>query len=118
LFSNGFLKMQLKVTDNAFRRVDELVKLENNENEVLRISVNGGGCSGFTYQYELIPSCDILNDDYIEEKNGIKIAIDPISQEFMNDCTVDYVEELGSSYFEIKNPKAKARCGCGNSFSV
>jgi iron-sulfur cluster assembly accessory protein len=110
--------MQLKVTDNAFKRVGELIALENNTNNVLRISVNGGGCSGFTYQYELISSSEILNDDFIEEKNGIRIVVDQVSQEFMNNCIVDYVEELGSSYFDIKNPKATARCGCGNSFSV
>jgi iron-sulfur cluster assembly accessory protein len=110
--------MQLEVTDNAFRRVGELIALENNTNNVLRISVNGGGCSGFTYQYELISFSEILNDDFVEEKNGIRIVVDLVSQEFMNNCIVDYVEELGSSYFDIKNPKATARCGCGNSFSV
>ena len=110
--------MQLKVTDNAFKRIGELVELDNKTDMVLRISVNGGGCSGFTYQYEMVHSSSILDDDYIEAKNDIKVVIDSISQEFMDNCTVDYVEELGSSYFEIKNPKATARCGCGNSFSV
>jgi iron-sulfur cluster insertion protein len=110
--------MQLTVTDNAFKRVSELISLDNNINNALRISVNGGGCSGFTYQYEMIPSSAILNDDFIEEKNGIKIVVDKISQEFMNNCILDYIEELGSSYFDIKNPKATMRCGCGNSFSI
>jgi len=110
--------MQLNVTDNTFKRIHELIELENDLNTVLRISVNGGGCSGFIYQYDLISSSDILDDDFIVEKNGIKIVVDPMSQEFIKDSTIDFVEELGSSYFEIKNPKATAKCGCGNSFAI
>lgn len=108
--------MQLLVTDNAFKRAGELIELEQKPNAVLRVSVDGGGCSGFMYKYEIVT--ETADDDYIVEKNGIKIVVDPLSQQYMVGCTVDFVEELGSSYFEIKNPNATAKCGCGNSFSI
>jgi iron-sulfur cluster insertion protein len=110
--------MSIKVTDNAFKRVDELINLESNPSLSLRVVVDGGGCSGFVYNYALVPSSDITKDDYIIEKDNIKVVIDEISQKFMVDCIIDFIEELGSSYFEIKNPNAKTKCGCGNSFSV
>ncbi|XVN43411.1 MAG: iron-sulfur cluster insertion protein ErpA [Candidatus Rickettsia vulgarisii] len=110
--------MSIKVTDNAFKRVSELITLEKNPDLVLRISVDGGGCSGFTYNYEFVTNKDISENDAIFEQNDAKIIIDDISQNFMTDCVVDYIEELGSSYFEIRNPNAKAKCGCGNSFSI
>jgi iron-sulfur cluster insertion protein len=110
--------MSIKVTDSAFSRVAELIILENNNDLALRIAVDGGGCSGFIYNYTLIPISDIMIDDNVIEKDQIKIVIDNISQQFMFDCTVDFVEELGNSYFTIKNPNAKTKCGCGNSFAV
>src|SRR5689334_597870 len=112
--------MQLKVTDNAFKRVAELMKLEKKFDLALRISADGGGCSGFMYKYELIPISDISGDDYVSEseKERVKIVVDSLSGQFVAGCTVDFVEELGSSYFEIRNPNAVAKCGCGNSFSV
>ncbi|MFP3017393.1 MULTISPECIES: HesB/IscA family protein [unclassified Candidatus Tisiphia] len=110
--------MSIKVTDNAFKRVDELIKLESNPSLVLRVVVDGGGCSGFVYKYALVPSNDITKDDCTIEKDNIKVVIDEISQQLMVDCIIDFIEELGSSYFEIRNPLAKNKCGCGNSFSV
>lgn len=108
--------MQPQITDNAFKRVSELIKLQPNPNSILRISVDGGGCSGFQYKYEFV--AEILDDDYIAEKDGAKIVIDQLSLQYMGSCTIDFVEQLGSAYFEIKNPKATAKCGCGNSFSI
>ncbi len=108
--------MNFTVTSNAAKRIAELIKQSNEKNLALRIAVDGGGCSGFMYQYKLIDS--INADDYIAEKDGVKVAIDQLSQQFLNECTVDFVEELGSNYFQISNPKATAKCGCGNSFSV
>ncbi|MCC8372157.1 MAG: iron-sulfur cluster insertion protein ErpA [Rickettsia endosymbiont of Pseudomimeciton antennatum] len=110
--------MSIEITDNAFKRVGELIKLENNPNLVLRVVVDGGGCSGFVYNYALVPSNDITKDDYVIEKDNTKVVIDSISHPFMTDCIIDFIEELGSSYFEIRNPNAKTKCGCGNSFSV
>lgn len=110
--------MSIKVTDSAFKRVSELIIIENDPDLVLRISVDGGGCSGFTYSYQLVNNNEIIENDTIFEKGNSKIIIDDISQNFMTDCVIDYIEELGSSYFEIRNPNAKAKCGCGNSFSI
>ncbi len=109
--------MNFTITENAAKRVAELIKKQTGKNiKALRIAVDGGGCSGFMYQYKLVEK--INDDDYIAEKNGVKVAIDSVSQEFLDGCSVDFIEELGSSFFQINNPKATAKCGCGNSFSV
>lgn len=108
--------MELYITDNAAARINQLKILEQNPNMLLRISVDGGGCSGFRYDYEFVTKTN--SDDYIAEKNGVQIVIDPVSQLYMDGATIDFIEQLGSAYFEIRNPKATAKCGCGNSFSM
>jgi iron-sulfur cluster insertion protein len=60
----------------------------------------------------------INDDDFVLEKHGVKIAIDPSSQQFLEQCRLEFIEELGSAYFQISNPNATAKCGCGNSFNV
>ena len=82
----------------------------------IRVAVDSGGCSGFMYDYNLIDK--VNDDDFILEKYGVKIAIDPLSQPFLDKCKLEFVEELGSAYFQISNPNAIAKCGCGNSFNV
>ncbi len=109
-------KTQIQITNNAFRRVKELAGLDGNSDLALRISVDGGGCSGFTYKYEMTQ--DTKADDLIFEGEGARVLIDPMSIEYMKDSVVDFIEELGSAYFSIKNPQATAKCGCGNSFAV
>jgi iron-sulfur cluster insertion protein len=106
------------ITDNAFNRVHELIKLEQNENLALRVSVDSGGCSGLMYNYELVAKDTIEDDDYIVTKNNAIVVIDPISKKFIAECVLDFIEELGSSYFKVSNPQAKTKCGCGNSFGV
>jgi iron-sulfur cluster insertion protein len=108
--------MVFQITDSAEKRIKELLDQQKNDSSLLRISVDGGGCSGFQYKYEFVSN--IEKDDFVLSKNEVKVAIDPASQGFMNGCTLDFVESLGSAYFEIKNPNATAKCGCGNSFSV
>lgn len=110
--------MPLIITDSALNRITKLIQSENNQKLGLRVSVEGGGCSGFIYKYDLIDSTEIQPDDCIIEKNGVKLIIDPLSHTFLTNAVIDFVETLGSSYFEIKNPNAVTRCGCGNSFSV
>jgi iron-sulfur cluster insertion protein len=107
--------MDIKVTKSAAKRIAELISTNNKKMVALRVSVDGGGCSGFMYQYKLIDSTN--EDDFILNSDGIKIAIDPLSQQFLQGCTVEFIEELGNSYFQISNPNASAKCGCGNSFS-
>ncbi len=110
--------MPITITDNAFQRIAELLKTEENSNMALRISVDGGGCSGFVYNYELVPHSTIENDDHIIRKENSMVVIDPSSLEFISGSVFDYVESLTSSSFEIRNPSAKTKCGCGKSFSV
>ena len=108
--------MQFKVNESVFKRISELAKNDNLSNPVLRISVDGGGCNGLMYKYEF--TNDITSEDYIIERGNIKVVIDSISQPFLEGCEVNFAEELGGSFFEIKNPNALANCGCGNSFSI
>lgn len=110
--------MTITITDRAFERVSELIELEKNKDLVLRVSVDSGGCSGLMYNYELVSKDTIEKDDYVFTKHNATVIIDPISQKFMLDCTLDFIEELGGSYFNVSNPRAKVKCGCGNSFAV
>ncbi len=108
--------MTVYVSENAFKRIGKLIIKEDKKPIALRVSVDGGGCNGFMYNYEFVHK--ISPDDMIIEKDDVKVIIDPISVDFLKDCTLDFIEELGSSFFKIQNPNAKAKCGCGNSFSV
>lgn len=104
------------ITENAAQRIKQLLSAEENPAARLRISVLGGGCSGFQYNYDFDAKCH--GDDLIFEKNGVEVVIDSVSIPFIEKSTLDFVETLGSAAFEIKNPNATANCGCGNSFSV
>ena len=104
------------VSQSAALRISELLKNEPDSKVAIRVAVDSGGCSGFMYDYNLIDK--VNDDDFILEKYGVKIAIDPLSQPFLDKCKLEFVEELGSDYFQISNPNATAKCGCGNSFNV
>ena len=104
------------VSQSAAKRITDLISEEENQDVRLRISVQGGGCSGFQYHFEFDP--DLKDDDNIFEKDGVEVAIDSMSLEMVSGSMLDFVETLGSAAFEIKNPNATANCGCGNSFSV
>jgi len=108
----------ITITDRAFERVQELIELEKDKDLVLRVSVDSGGCSGLMYNYELVSKDNIGEEDYVITKHNSTIVIDLTSKKFMLDCTLDFIEELGSSYFNVSNPQAKAKCGCGNSFAI
>ena len=104
----------IEVTSSAIKRVKSL--LAKRGDAKLRISVESGGCSGMQYKYEFVQ--EVEEGDQVINKNGVVILIDSISQEFLEGSIVDYVENLGSAYFEIRNPQASAKCGCGNSFAI
>lgn len=111
--------MKIEITDNACNKIQQLINVETNRNNpALRIGVDGGGCSGFQYKYEIIASTDITSNDLIFSKNNISVVIDSLSMQFLSDATLDFIEELGNSYFAITNPNATAKCGCGNSFGI
>jgi iron-sulfur cluster insertion protein len=108
--------MSIEITEAAAKRVKDLIEKSEKNSIALRVSVDGGGCSGFMYQYELVEK--INSDDFLVENYGVKVAIDPVSIKFLNDCTIEFVQELGASFFQIINPNASAKCGCGNSFAI
>jgi iron-sulfur cluster assembly accessory protein len=83
---------------------------------LLRLSVEGGGCSGFQYKFELADGPD--SDDAVSETDGAKLVVDPVSLDLVAGCVVDYVESLGGAAFKVENPNAVAGCGCGSSFAV
>ena len=112
---NNINDTNIGLSDNAASKINELASKEP-VNKKLRISVNGGGCSGFQYKYDFVQNAN--TDDLVLEKNGAMVLIDNLSTTFMKDAIIDYVETLGSAEFVIKNPNASSKCGCGNSFSI
>lgn len=83
---------------------------------ILRLSVEGGGCSGFQYKFGLADAPDA--DDAVAETDGVRLVVDSVSLDLVSGCVVDYVESLGGAAFRVENPNAAAGCGCGSSFSV
>ena len=110
--------MTITLTDSALERIHEIQQKESNHEKFLRVSVSGGGCSGFQYIFEL-DNKNLEGDIKIAEKNSQILAItDETSLPFLEGAEIDYVRELGASYFKVNNPNATASCGCGSSFSV
>jgi len=103
----------IDITEAAANKLRPFIDKEN----VVRISVEGGGCAGFQYRFGLAPIEDTFEDDYIVEKLGIKLFVDAISIGYLEGTTIDYEEDSFMSTFKIKNPSANATCGCGNSFN-
>jgi iron-sulfur cluster insertion protein len=104
------------LSENAARRVAALKLRTNRPDSHLRVSVEGGGCSGFQYKFGF--DDQVGADDMIIERDGVTLLVDATSLPFMEDAVVDYVETLGAAAFEIRNPNAASSCGCGNSFAV
>jgi len=83
---------------------------------ILRLSVEGGGCSGFQYKFGLVAAAD--GEDSITRTDGVSLVVDPLSLDLVAGCVVDYAESLGGAAFRVENPNAAASCGCGSSFAV
>lgn len=83
---------------------------------MLRLAVEGGGCSGFQYKFDLAAGVD--DDDAISETDGVKLVVDPVSLDLIAGSVVDFVESLGGAAFKVENPNAAAGCGCGSSFGI
>ncbi|KUO51922.1 MAG: heme biosynthesis protein HemY [Sphingomonadales bacterium BRH_c42] len=83
---------------------------------VLRLSVEGGGCSGFQYRFDLADDAEA--DDRVSETDSVRLLVDPVSLELVAGGVVDFVESLGGSAFRVENPNAVAGCGCGSSFGI
>jgi iron-sulfur cluster assembly accessory protein len=83
---------------------------------ILRLSVEGGGCSGFQYRFDLADAP--LADDTVSQTDDVRLVVDPVSLDLVAGCVVDFVESLGGAAFRVENPNASAGCGCGSSFAV
>jgi len=103
------------LTSNAAKRVAAIAEKQGKP-AVLRLSVEGGGCSGFQYRFGLAE--EIESDDTVVEESGVKLAVDEISLDLVRGSAVDFVESLGGSAFQVTNPNAASGCGCGSSFSI
>jgi len=92
------------------------IAAKQNKPAILRLSVEGGGCSGFTYKFGFADAVE--SDDSVAETDGVKLVVDAISLDLVRGAEVDYVESLGGAAFKVENPNAASGCGCGSSFSV
>jgi len=108
--------LAISVSDSAASRIAWLAAQEEQKGLMLRISVSGGGCSGFQYGFAFDDA--VGADDRLFEHGGAKVVIDETSLELLAGAQIDYVEDLVGASFQIKNPNAKSSCGCGNSFAV
>ncbi len=106
---------QITVSDSAAKQIAVIIANEA-KRTMLRVSVEGGGCSGFQYKFDLVPAREA--DDLAIEKKGITVLIDPVSQMYMEGSEIDFADELIGAAFKINNPNATASCGCGTSFSI
>lgn len=105
----------ITITENAARRIGAILSGEP-AGSMLRISVNGGGCSGFQYGFDIDRSRQ--DDDLVLEREGAVVLVDETSLQFLKGSTVDFVDDLIGQSFKIENPQATSSCGCGTSFSL
>jgi len=105
----------ISLTENAAKRVAWIAERQSKP-AILRLAVDGGGCAGFTYKFELANQAE--SDDEIAERDGVKLVVDPVSLDLVRGSAVDFVEDLGGATFKVLNPNAQSGCGCGSSFSV
>ncbi len=109
------MTVNVTVTDRAARRIGEILRQEP-AGTMLRVSVEGGGCSGFQYKFDT--EHERADDDIVIERSGAMVLIDPVSLNYMAGSEIDFVDDLIGSSFKVNNPKATASCGCGTSFAM
>ena len=106
---------QIELTTSAAKRVAWIAERQSKP-AILRLAVDGGGCAGFTYKFELADAAE--EGDTVTETDGVKLVVDPMSLGLVRGSAVDFVEDLGGAAFKVTNPNAASGCGCGSSFSV
>ncbi len=104
----------LSLTPSAAKRV-AFIAAKQGKPAVLRLAVDGGGCAGFSYRFEMGA---IEDEDLKVETDGVTLVVDPVSHDLLDGSAVDYVEDLGGAAFKVTNPNAASGCGCGSSFSI
>jgi len=105
----------LTLTEAAASRVGAIAARQGKP-AILRLTVEGGGCSGFQYKFDLADAADA--EDMVSETAGVRLVVDPVSLELVTGSVVDFVEALGGAAFKVENPNAAAGCGCGSSFGI
>jgi iron-sulfur cluster assembly accessory protein len=105
----------LTLSERAARRIGEILKAEP-AGAMLRVSVEGGGCSGFQYKFDIERAR--ADDDVVIDRDGARVLIDPVSLQYMAGSQIDFVDDLIGAAFKVANPNATASCGCGTSFTI
>ena len=106
----------LMFTEHAADKVKELSSRQENSGSMLRVYIQGGGCSGFQYGFALEEQEN--QDDMVVETDGVKLLVDPMSFQYLMGAAIDYLEDLQGARFVINNPNATTTCGCGSSFGI
>jgi iron-sulfur cluster assembly accessory protein len=109
------MSASITVSERAARRIGQILKGEPT-GTMLRVSVEGGGCSGFQYKFDMERAK--TDDDLVISRDGAVVLIDPVSVTYMAGSEIDFVDDLIGASFKVKNPQAKASCGCGTSFAL
>ncbi len=104
------------LSDAAAKRIATILGADP-EKSAMRVSVEGGGCSGFSYKFDLVDTA-AADDDIVLEKGNARVLIDQLSLVYMDGSEIDFIDNLMGQSFQIKNPNAVASCGCGTSFSI
>ncbi len=104
----------ITMSERAARRIVEILRAE--DAPLMRVSVEGGGCSGFQYRFDLVKAQ--APDDLVVERDGAKVVVDPVSLGFVQGAEIDFVDDLIGASFKINNPNVTAACGCGTSFTI
>lgn len=105
----------VSLTPAAAKRIGWIAERQGKP-AILRLSVEGGGCSGFQYKFDLAGAAE--DGDAVSETDGVRLVVDPVSLDLVAGSTVDFVESLGGAAFKVENPNAAAGCGCGSSFGI
>jgi iron-sulfur cluster assembly accessory protein len=104
----------ITLSERAAKRIAQILQAEHAP--LMRVSVEGGGCSGFQYKFDLAEAAEA--DDSVSETGGVKLVVDPVSLDLIEGSTVDFVESLGGAAFKVENLQAASGCGCGSSFGI
>lgn len=106
----------ITITERAATRIKAIQNRDKKDNLMLRLAVNAGGCSGFSYEFSYTERVE--DDDHIFGQHGVEVVVDETSMPFIEGVTLDWVDDLIGASFKVTNPKASASCGCGTSFSI
>ena len=110
--------MSIEITANAIKEVKKAIEEQDSEDQILRVGVEGGGCSGFNYILKFVNNEDVdSSSDEELEFDGLKVVVDKKSMVYLEGTSIDFMEDINQRGFKFNNPQASKCCGCGNSFS-